>query len=189
MFILYGVAIGLLVGLLGGGRLERLGNVAVRWWPLAIAGLVVQLVLFSPLGDGFPPAVPPLLYIVSTAAVFAVVIRNVRLPGLPLIALGAGLNLAATVANGGYMPADPNALVAAGRASETGNSNSIVIPHPVLGPLTDIFAIPAGVPLANVFSIGDVLIGIGLVVALVAFMRSDTWPRRDPLVHPGNGGA
>ena len=34
--------------------------------------------------------------------------------------------------------------------------------HPALQPLTDIFAVPAWVPLANVFSVGDVLIAVGV---------------------------
>jgi hypothetical protein len=190
VFILYGLAFGLLVGLLAGGRLERLGDISVRWWPLAISGLLVQLVVFSPAGDGIPGDVASLAYSASTAAVLVVVLRNIRLPGLPLIALGATLNLLAIIANGGHMPADPNALIAAGRASGTGaNSNGSVVAHPLLAPLTDIFAIPAGVPLANVFSIGDVLIGLGVAIALVGLMRSGGDLRHNPVVHSGNGGA
>jgi hypothetical protein len=43
--------------------------------------------------------------------------------------------------------------------------------NPALEPLTDIFAIPASLPLANVFSIGDVLIGVGIVIVIAAAMR------------------
>ena len=43
---------------------------------------------------------------------------------------------------------------------------------PMLAPLTDIFALPTWLPFANVFSIGDVLIGIGVVWAIVVAMRS-----------------
>ena len=65
-------------------------------------------------------------------------------------------NLAAIVANGGYMPADPGAIAALGQATRTRYSNSVVVDHPALRPLTDIFALPPWVPFANVFSIGDV---------------------------------
>jgi len=37
--------------------------------------------------------------------------------------------------------------------------------------LTDIFALPRWMPLANIFSIGDVLIGIGVAIAIAAAMR------------------
>jgi hypothetical protein len=43
---------------------------------------------------------------------------------------------------------------------------------PALRPLTDIFALPAWLPFANVFSIGDVLIGLGVVVVIALGMRT-----------------
>ena len=49
----------------------------------------------------------------------------------------------------------------------------------VLGPLTDIFTMPAWVPMANVFSVGDVLIGVGVAIAIVAAMHG-----RGPLMRP-----
>ena len=78
-------------------------------------------------------------------------------PGLALVAIGAGCNLVAILANGGRMPADPSALATAG-FEVTGSTNSVVVANPALWPLTDIFAIPASMPGANVFSVGDVLI-------------------------------
>jgi hypothetical protein len=48
----------------------------------------------------------------------------------------------------------------------------VVVAAPVLALLTDIFAVPAWVPFANVFSVGDVLIAIGIAVAIAATMRS-----------------
>jgi hypothetical protein len=45
------------------------------------------------------------------------------------------------------------------------------VPDPALRPLTDLFALPAAFPLANVFSVGDVLIGIGVAAVIVFAMR------------------
>ena len=50
------------------------------------------------------------------------------MPGMPLVALGAACNLAAILANGGYMPASPGALAALGKAAPTIYSNSAVLP-------------------------------------------------------------
>ena len=50
-------------------------------------------------------------------------------------------------------------------------SNSAIVDNAVLAPLTDIFALPAWLPLHNVFSIGDVLIGVGVAVVIVVGMR------------------
>ena len=77
-------------------------------------------------------------------------------------------NLAAIVANGGYMPASAGRAAALGGSPDSSTySNSIFVPDPALAPLTDIFALPAWVPFANVFSIGDVLIGIGIAIVIV----------------------
>ena len=52
-----------------------------------------------------------------------------------------------------------------------GYSNSRLVDGVVLGPLTDIFAMPTWIPVANVFSVGDVLIGVGAAIAVVAAMH------------------
>ena len=54
---------------------------------------------------------------------------------------------------------------------------SAIVDDPALAPLTDVFALPSAVPFANVFSVGDVLIAIGVVIVIVAAMRS---ARREP---------
>ena len=100
---------------------------------------------------------------------------------MALIAIGAGCNLAAIVANGGWMPADPVALTSVGGLG-SGYTNSIVTGTPALAPLTDLFALPAWLPFANVFSIGDVLIGIGIAATIALAMRGPT-----PAVRPGRG--
>jgi len=47
-----------------------------------------------------------------------------------------------------------------------------VLSHPNLAIFTDIFAIPSWMPLANVFSIGDVLIATGVAVIVIGAMRT-----------------
>jgi len=87
------------------------------------------------------------------------------------VALGAISNLVAIVANGGYMPASAAAMAALGKSAPTVYSNSAIVPDPVLWPLTDIFALPTWLPGANVFSLGDVLIALGVIVVIVSAMR------------------
>jgi hypothetical protein len=170
MFLLYAIVAGIVVGLLFGGRLERLDGLRLHWVPLALAGLLVQLVLFlRPVGDAVG-SLGPSIYVASTMAVLAFVVRNIRVAGMAIVALGAVSNLTAIVANGGYMPASVAALAAAGLDPSGGYSNSVILPDPVLAPLTDAFALPAWLPLANVFSVGDVLIGAGVAVAIAVAM-------------------
>lgn len=178
MFMLWAIPIGITLGLVAGGRLDGLAALRLRWAWLAVAGLLVQVVLFSETGDMLAGAAGPAIYVGSTLAVFVAVARNLRIMGMPLVALGSLSNLLAISANGGFMPADPAALHAAGLDGPGTHTNSIVLEDPAFEPLTDIFAIPASLPLANVFSVGDVLLGIGIVVVIVAAMRRGVPPDR-----------
>src|SRR5829696_10022136 len=114
MFMLWSIPAGILVGLAVGGRLARLSTLRFRWGWLAVAGLLVQVLLFSPTGDALAGGAGPAIYVGSTVAVLSAVLRNWRIPGMPVVALGAVSNLAAITANGGAMPADPVALATAG---------------------------------------------------------------------------
>jgi hypothetical protein len=171
VFILYAIVAGLVLGRLLDGRLENLGNLPFRWTWVAVAGLAVQIVLFSgPVSSVVGAAGPP-LYLASTAAVLAFVVRNARLAGMPLVALGAGLNLLVIACNGGTMPASRGALEAVQISGGVAYTNSRLLVSPVLEPLGDVFALPAWMPLTNVFSIGDVLVGLGILVVVAAGMR------------------
>ena len=171
MFLLYGLLAGLVAGWAMGGRLERLGTLDLHWRWLALGGLAVQVALFWPgIGDQLG-GLAPIVYVLSTLAVAVFVLRNIALPGLPLVALGATCNLAAIVANGGYMPASPSALAAIGKSLGDAYSNSRLVGEPALAPLTDIFYLPRPIPFANVFSVGDVLIALGVAITVAASMR------------------
>jgi hypothetical protein len=183
MFILYAIPIGLAVGFALGGRPAGLARLEFRWPWLLMAGLLVQLILFTDVVAARVGDAGPAIYVASTAAVFGGVLRNVRIPGMALVALGAASNLAAILANGGYMPAGAGAMAVLGKTDPEIYSNSAVVAHPALEPLTDIFALPPWVPFANIFSIGDVLIGLGVVLVIVASMRNrETGPL--PLATP-----
>ncbi|HSL76199.1 MAG TPA: DUF5317 family protein [Candidatus Limnocylindrales bacterium] len=176
MFILYGVLIGLVLGFLVGGRPAGLASLQIRYGWLMIAGLLVQIVLFSPFAAERVGDVGPPVYVGSTLVVAGAILANLRIPGMALVGLGAISNLAAIVANGGYMPADPRAMAALGMAEPTTYSNSSVVPDPALWPLTDIFAMPAWLPWSNVFSVGDVIIVVGVALVIVSALRRPVEP-------------
>lgn len=172
MFILYALVIGVILGVALGGRPAGLGSLRFRWSGVMLGGLLVQVVLFSDaVAERIGPLGPP-IYVASTTLVLTAVLANRSIPGMAIVALGAVSNLAAIVANGGFMPASRSALVTLGRSDPTTYSNSTTVDNPVLGPLTDIFAMPPWLPFANVFSVGDVLIVVGVVMTIVLAMRS-----------------
>jgi len=177
MFILYAVVIGLVAGLLAGGRISAIGEIRFRWAPLVIVGFLAQVLLFSDAVAERVGALGPALYVGSTLLVVVAVLRNVAIPGIPLVALGAISNLVAIVANGGFMPASPTAMAALGKDAPTIYSNSAVVSQPALAALTDVFALPSWLPFNNIFSIGDVVLAVGVVTVIWAAMRRDSRAR------------
>jgi hypothetical protein len=103
------------------------------------------------------------------AAIFVWLNRSVR--GLLVLAAGALTNGLAIVLNGGTLPSSAAARRLAGLDETAGFANSGVVDHPVLGFLGDNFAVPAGFPLANVFSVGDLLIVVGAVWVVLSATR------------------
>lgn len=175
MLLLYFLAAGLVLGRITGGRLGHIGDVPFHWAGLALLGLLAQLVLFAQPIASRVGSLGPSLYVASTALVLLVLLRNVRLPGLLLVAVGAFLNLVTIVANGGFMPSSADAWraltgVAALPTSEYSNS-AIAGSDTLLPFLGDVFFLPRPIPFANVFSIGDVLIGLGAAWFLVRAMH------------------
>jgi hypothetical protein len=182
MFILYAVLAGLIIGALSGGSPTRLGRLHIAWAPLIALGLGLQVVLFSTsVGNALGP-LAPVVYVVSQIVVLAAVWMNRAIPGMLVVFVGGAANLAAIAANGGYMPADPDALATLGLPPTDRYTHSLVFDSVALLPLTDLFAMPAWLPLASIFSIGDVLIGVGVAIVVVAAMhgRGPVRPGTDP---------
>ncbi len=95
MLLLYSIVIGLLLGKLLGGSISALASVRIHWMGLALIGLLGQVVLFSDQVTSRIGSAGPALYVASTLMVLAALLRNIRLPGLAVISVGAFLNLVA----------------------------------------------------------------------------------------------
>jgi len=155
--------------------------------------LLTQVVVLSLLPDLHGPSVAAHLSTYVLAMLF--VLLNSR---TGLIAAGGLGNLIAIAANGGTMPADPQALRASGWTPAPGHfANSDVVAHPRVAWLGDVFYVPSRLPVHSVFSVGDVVIVVGVAVFLHQTCRRPAVPtgldpslttswvaRRSPL-HPG----
>jgi MFS family permease len=162
-----------------GGRLGHLSSIRFQRVPAIVAALGIQILILRVFPEGSPD-LHAIAHLASYALIFVFVGANLRVPGLPLIALGGMLNLLAIAANSGVMPADPAALHTAGILQVPGEfSNSTTLPDPKLWFLGDVFAVPAHWPLANVFSVGDILLVLGAFVLLHRVSRSQLAPALD----------
>jgi hypothetical protein len=145
-----------------GGRLGRYAQVRIRSGWLVFVALVAQVLVIEVLPDG-DRVVLSAVHLATYAMAGLFVWRNRDVPGLWILALGAASNGVTIALNGGTLPASADAVRNAGLPLKSEEFlNSGVLEHPRLPWLGDVFWIPDGWPLANVFSIGDVLIVIGI---------------------------
>ena len=178
MFLLVAIVIGFAVGLIWGGRPGNLARLHLRWRGLIFLALVIQVAIFTSWSP-VPPALVPILYILSDLIALVWLGRNIRIAGIPCVTLGSISNLAAILANGGRMPVDGSLLsrargAAAEAAIASGHSatNSVIATgHTRLPWLTDRFLLPPPFPFPTVFSVGDLLIGVGVAWLIAVGMR------------------
>ena len=179
MILLAVLILGLLTVPLAGGRLARLADIELRHLWAVVAAIGLQILIISVFPDRYEWTHVP-LHLASYVFAGWFVWANRRLPGMIVIGVGAACNAIAIVANGGVMPASPTAMRAAGLPIEEGGfANSAAVEDPNLLFLGDIFSIPDSWPIIdNVFSVGDVLIAIGIVILLHGVCGSRLVPER-----------
>jgi hypothetical protein len=150
---------------LAGGHLSRLAEIRLRgiWAVLVAVAIQVAITTVVPGGSHWLHAA---LHMLSYALDVYFVFVNRRLVGVPLVALGAALNLLAISSNGGVMPASAAALRISGVARRAGFDNSVALAHPHLAFLGDVIPVPGPWPIGNVLSAGDLIIFVGALVVL-----------------------
>lgn len=178
MFMLALLAAGIVTAPFFGGKLLRLLSLRFRGvWILQLAVVTQIMIIYVLEGHGSAP-VQRGVHLGTYAAAACFVWLNRELPGMRTLALGGLANVAAIVTNGGVMPTLPSAATLAGFSHATeGFQNSAVTSNAPLWFLGDVFAIPAGVPLANVFSVGDVLL-LAAGVAMIWVATGARLPHR-----------
>jgi hypothetical protein len=169
----FAVAVAALSVPLFGGSLGRLATARIKGgWTIALA-VVLQVVIISVIPKQMLGWRGQTVELASYVLAVAFLVINRRVPWLWLVGLGGLCNLVAIGANAGVMPASPVALRAVGRVRHPGQfMNSTVLSHPHLAWLGDNFSVPRTLPLANVFSVGDVLLAVGALLLLHSLCSS-----------------
>jgi hypothetical protein len=180
MVLALGAVVGVLVGFALGGSLSRLADLRLRALPLFGLAIGLQLVAYPPVLAP-PDGVATALWLASYGVIIVVAGLNRRVPGFPLATLGMLSNLAAVTSNGGHMPALRSAMADAGLDFGT-RANSMAASSPHVPWVIDRWGAPWWVPMANVYSVGDVLLALGAVVIVAAGMgaRLPRLARRQP---------
>lgn len=183
MFVLYAVILGILIGYISGGRLKYLSQRLFKNLLLVITGFSIQILIFSDISFLKPlqnyPGIITSLHILSYLLILAFVASNYKLPGIAFIGIGILLNATVIILNKGHMPASIESFSSSSVGKyadllirgETINNSKAIAEDTILPWLGDIFAIPSYIPFSNVFSIGDIVIAIGVCIYFVLNMK------------------
>jgi uncharacterized protein DUF5317 len=155
-----GVVLGVAAGWALGGRIGRLADLRVSWWPLLAVAIAIRI--FAPaFGDSL------VAWIVGFVIIVAVALVDRSLPGMSVIAAGAALNLLVVLANGA-MPVDAAAAVLAGTTIPSDGLHRELREGDALALLAD--RIPVA-PINRVYSAGDLVLAAGGFWVPFAAMR------------------
>ncbi len=180
MILSAAVVVGLAVSLIRfrGRTFQRLAAIPLRLTWLALLALALQWPLLRvPTGPTHGLRVQQALFLLSHLLLLAFVWQNRRLTGIQIVGLGVICNLITIVANGGFMPITPQTLVQINPSTTLeqwptglhyGYSKDLILARSDirLWVLSDILILPPPFPWPTAFSIGDLLIAVGIVVLL-----------------------
>jgi hypothetical protein len=162
------ILLGLVFGLLTGGRLENVARLRFRWpWLLLGAVVVREIILLTPLGrsDG-----ARFIYIAALIVILTWTIQHWQLVrGIWLASAGIALNLVVIIVNGERMPVAPDLAGSLLRHGGTIGQYTVMNGSTRLNLLGDWIAI---YPVPEAYSLGDVLIALGLAIVMFSAARN-----------------
>ncbi len=170
------VVLGLILGLLFGGRLDRLADVRLRRLSLIFLALVLrfgaEILITSGVGPADALRLP--LFALAYGLLLYALWPNRGYPGLALAFVGIAANGLVIAWNLGYMPVWLPALQASGLPLQLDSPLHLLLAQGAvpeflahLGPLSDVIPIPVW-PVQNVASVGDLFLSAGLAIFLFA---------------------
>lgn len=178
--MLEGAILSILIVIVRGGISKKSDVIVIKGWYLSIIGLTLQRV---------PDIVALLrfqsittitennflyLHILSYISILTVLILNIKMTSIKIVFAGTIFNMLAIFSNNGYMPVSGRAIETI-KPLATNISDKLDYKHILLDSntnftfLVDIFPTPPWYPLKQIFSIGDILIAIGIFILIQNF--------------------
>jgi len=174
------VLIATILGIIINKGFEGVIKNPIRGFFLAIIGFILQLAIFnSNFAFSQYAYLTPYFYVVSLLFLLAFILLNLNYNGMKIILTGFLLNFIAIVANGGYMPQYVDKLTTAGKLAKIrlleqyghfyngilGNNQT------KFKMLTDVITIDKPAFLSGVYSIGDLITILGIIVFIFEFTK------------------
>lgn len=157
--------------------LSKLTNIKIKFWWFIIASMLLRVLPYVFTQTNSHVDLKRICLLLSYIILIFTLVNNLHIKGIWIIATGASLNFIAMLANGGFMPVSPDARLLAAKTpvilqtgimSLTNAGGVIILPDQTrLGFLTDIFPVSF---VHAVFSAGDIVIGVGILVVCIGLV-------------------
>ncbi|BAS28776.1 DUF5317 domain-containing protein [Limnochorda pilosa] len=177
------MVLGILAGWLRGGRIRNVADLELRWIPAILAAFLLQFAFGAAAGRGLSgvAAYAPYIYLLSFVLLLGAFWMNREKPELLVMGAGVFSNFLVIAANGGKMPVLTEAVLRLGGARAVSRMEAgAELFHQLTGASTrlaflgDWMTLPPPYPRPVIFSLGDVLIGVGIFL----LMQRAMVPRR-----------
>ncbi len=175
MILLLAIVAGLLAGIVRAGRRGHPYSAPDlrHLWLVPLAFLPQFVTIYLPsVRQHTPDWLAAASFVTSQVLLLAFALLNWRLPGMPILILGAALNLTVVAVNGGFMPISPHTasqlvsqkvIQGIPTGSRFGTKDILLSPQETrLEWLADRFLTPDWFHYKVAFSLGDILIAIGV---------------------------
>jgi hypothetical protein len=166
----------LVISLLCGGKLRRLGQLALREFWLVPLALLIQSGVYWAANKGIglgPSWLSPVFDTGSYFLLLSFTLRNGSFPGMRWLTLGILLNTIVISLNSGVMPVDPSFLPKVSReALQAGQgTHALMTSMTHMSFLADRFYLDIPILQKQVFSVGDIAIDIGCFLLVYKTMK------------------
>ncbi len=188
-----GIVIGIIVGLVLKGKITNLAELKLQGFSLVLISLAVQLaILATPLASwSWLVQNGNLIYMISMAVLLIGLLYNQHYGwSFWLIIIGTACNIVVIAQNQGAIPVDLGKLSLASGESVASIAQKFaahtelsyrtpLTPASQLGWMGDVIYIPLPLFNSNVYSIGDIIISIGLAAFVIKVMLGHFRPKKD----------
>lgn len=180
--ILYAGILSLIIALVRGGSIRRLGDLEIRqiWLVFIPPAFIIAFILARKFGlEDVVRATSGWLHLLAYCMLLTLVWLNRRIAGVTLLGVGLILNFTVMAANGGKMPVSYEAAQRAGASQEMlqvlqgddMDRHLLMSEHTRLNFLADIIPVPILKSVdPEVASVGDIFLALGVFVLIQAAM-------------------
>ncbi len=187
------IILGIIVGLVKGGRLSNIGYIDIRGTWFFVIGFILQIMIIAAKEFDFISNYSKWLFVLSVIFILFGLALNMNYKSFWIIMIGAILNYIVIFANGFKMPIYFEGLKLAGLETMIdGITSGDIINYTSLDTsvgwakyLGKFIVVPKPYPLAKVISIGDILISLGIILFLNGEMNSSKLTMRNRMFKMG----